>query len=95
MYHLQVLTPEDIIFDDEVHSLVAPGADGYLGVLTDHASLITLLKEGNLVITDKKREKHFFKVSAGFLEVNHNEASVLVDTIEATTFVDMGLSGGI
>lgn len=93
MYHLQVLTPEEVIFDDQVISLIAPGALGYLGVLTNHAPLITTLKTGILIITDKNKEKHFYEVSGGFLEVNHNEVSLLVDAIQPAAAVNMG--GGI
>lgn len=93
MYHLKVLTPEEIIFDDEVLALIAPGSLGYLGVLTNHAPLMTTLKTGFLIITDKNKIKHFYKVSRGFLEVNRNQVYLLVDTIETSAPVNMG--GGI
>lgn len=93
MYHLQVLTPESVAFDCMVISIIAPGELGYLGVLTDHAPLITTLKPGKLIITDQNNIKRFFTVTGGFLEVNHNEASLLVDAIETTASVNMG--GGI
>lgn len=95
MYHLQVVTPEQIIFDDEVIALIAPGENGYLGVLTDHAPLLSSLKMGILIITDKYKKKSYYKVSAGFLEVNHNKASIIVETIESTAPVDIGTTGGI
>lgn len=93
MYHLQVITPEKIVYDDKVTSLIAPATDGYLGVLTDHAPLITTLKEGVFIITREGKEKYFYKITGGFLEVNNNEVSVLVETLEETMPVDMG--GGI
>ncbi len=93
MYHLKVLTPEKIIFDDEVLSIIAPGSMGYLGVLTNHAPLMTTLKTGNLIVTDKNKIKHFYKVSRGFLEVNRNQVFLLVDSIETAAPVNMG--GGI
>lgn len=95
MYHLQVVTPEQIIFEDDVNALIAPGADGYLGVLTDHAPILVLLKEGILVITDKNNAKTYYKVSIGFLEVNHNKASIIVETIQSSAPVDLGTHGGI
>lgn len=95
MYHLHVLTPEQVAFDDEVISIIAPGKEGYLGVLKDHAPLITSLKGGVFIITDKSNKKHYYTVSSGFLEVSHNKASVIVDTIEATSTVDIGTEGGI
>jgi F-type H+-transporting ATPase subunit epsilon len=90
MYHLQVLTPEEVIFDDEVISLIAPGALGYLGVLKDHAPLITTLKPGTLAITDKNKNKNFYLITGGFLEVYRNEVSLLVDSIQLGTAVEMG-----
>lgn len=95
MYRLQVVTPEQIIFDDEVLALVAPGVDGYLGVLTDHAPLLVSLKVGILIITDNNNKQSYFNISKGFLEVAHNKAFILVDTIQSTPLADIGLQGGI
>ena len=92
MYQLQILTPEAIFFDEPVVALIAPAHDGYLGVLTDHAPLIALIKPGFFILTDQNRQKHFYKVSAGFLEVVKNRATLLIDSIEPTGFVDMGSS---
>ncbi len=90
MYHLQVLTPEEIIFDELVIALIAPGKEGYLGILTDHAPLVTILKPGIFIITDKNQEKHFYQISGGFLEVSHNKAFLLIETIQPTKPIDMG-----
>lgn len=89
MYYLKVLTPEEVIFDDEVTAIIAPGALGYLGVLSNHAPLISTLKSGYLIITDKDKQKHYFEISGGFLEVSKNKAFLLADTIHKTTPVNM------
>ena len=47
-FHLQIISPQRVEFDGDVESLVAPGEDGYLGVLTSHAPLLTTLKDGSL-----------------------------------------------
>lgn len=93
MFHLKVLSPEEIIYDEEVIAIIAPGSRGYLGVLTNHAPLITTLKKGVLIITDKNKKKHFYEVSGGFLKVMKNQAFLLVDSIQTTSPVNMG--GGI
>lgn len=95
MYHLQVLTPEQIFFDDDIISLIAPGKQGYLGVLTNHAPLLTSLKTGILIITDKNNKKSYYNISTGFLEVSHNKASIIIESIEPTDPVDIGTQGGI
>lgn len=83
-YHLQIFTPEQIFFDGEVLSLTAPGTDGYLGILANHTPIITSLKEGKLSITSTNHEKTYYKVSKGFLEVSHNKASIVVESIQKT-----------
>jgi F-type H+-transporting ATPase subunit epsilon len=49
-FHLSLLTPEKSFLEAEVTSIVAPGSEGYLGVLANHAPLITALAPGKLTI---------------------------------------------
>lgn len=95
MYHLQVVTPEEVIYDDDVIALIASGEDGYLGILTNHAPILVALKKGILILTDKNKKKLYFNTSKGFLEVNHNKASIILETIEPRAPVDIGIQGGI
>ena len=95
MYNLQILTPEEVFFNDDVVALIAPGEQGYLGILTDHAPLITSLKEGIVIITHADNTKTYYDVSNGFLEVNNNKASIILESITPTEPVDIGTSGGI
>ena len=81
-YRLQIVTPERVVYDKEVTSIVAPGAAGYLGVLARHAPLLTTLADGTLTIRrgEQTTEHH---ISGGFLEVHQNVATLLCDSIEA------------
>ncbi len=83
MYKLTVITPEKIVFEAEVFSLIANGGLGYLEVLSNHCSLLSTLQPGRLVITTANREKLLFAVSGGFLEVSHNIATILADAMES------------
>lgn len=89
MYHLSIVTPEKVVFEDQVISLIAPGTVGYLEILTDHAPIITSLQPGKLTVTEKNREKLVYAVSGGFLEVSHNRATLLADAVEPAGQIDL------
>jgi len=89
LYKLSVVTPEKTVFEMEARSIVAPGSEGYLGVLSNHAPLITALKPGILEITDNAGEESMFSLSGGFLEVSGNIATILADAIEAADAIDI------
>jgi len=75
-------TPERVIFEGSVISLIAPGTIGYLEILAHHAPIITTLVPGKVTITLENQEKKIFAVSGGFLKVVNNNASLLVDAAE-------------
>jgi F-type H+-transporting ATPase subunit epsilon len=89
MYLLTIVTPEKIFYEDEVASLIAPGSEGYLGVLTDHAPLITGLVPGKLTVKDENNQEVNFSISGGFMEVFKNQVSILADSIEFTKDIDI------
>jgi len=57
---------------------VARGADGELGVLPDHAPLLTWLKPGELMLR-QGHDEHFFFLEGAYLEVLPNRVSILAD----------------
>lgn len=82
IYKLFIATPEEVIYDGEAKNLKAPGTTGYFEVLSNHASMISTLKEGRFEYTDGNNQKFHYKISGGILEVDHNKVSVLLDTVE-------------
>ncbi len=82
MFRLSIVTPEKIVFEGEVVSLIVPGIEGYLGVLSHHAPLITPLQTGKIEFQDAHQKLLIYAVSGGFIEVSHNQATLLADTAE-------------
>lgn len=82
LFRLEVVTPESRVLSEDVQSLVAPGEDGYLGVLANHAPLLTALKAGDLKITRAGGEDAYYSITGGFMEVTGKAAVVLADGIE-------------
>jgi F-type H+-transporting ATPase subunit epsilon len=89
IFELTVLTPTRTILQTRVQSIVAPGSEGYLGVLAHHAPLITALMPGKLTVKDEAGSVQVFAVGGGFLEVSENRASVLADTVEEPGEIDV------
>lgn len=81
-FALEILTPNRTVFTGAVVSLVAPGALGYLGVLADHAPLITTLVPGKVTLRDTHgKPKVLTSTRCGLLEVHHNQVSLLADEL--------------
>jgi F-type H+-transporting ATPase subunit epsilon len=88
-FDIEVITPERTVFSGQVVSLVAPGAEGYLGVLAHHAPLVTSLRVGEARVTDAEGRDTWLAVSGGFLEVAENRAVLLADAAEAAQQIDV------
>ncbi len=89
MFKLSVVTPEKPVIDQDARSVVAPGSEGYLGILTDHAPLITALIPGKLSVTAQDNRDAIYALSGGFLEVSHNTVIILADAIEPADMIDL------
>ena len=87
-FRLTVFTQEKAVLDQQALSIVAPGSEGYLGVLRDHAPLVTQLMPGKLTVKDLSGAEAVYVVSGGFLEVNHNTVTILADALERPEDID-------
>jgi len=89
LFTLTVVGPEHRVYEGKVAGLVAPGLDGYLGVLARHAPMVAELTAGELTVVDQEGERKWFAVSGGFLEVGWQEVTVLVDAAETAEEIDV------
>lgn len=85
----EVVTPERMIFSDQVDEVLVPGAWGQLGILPKHAPLITSLEEGELVIRRQGQEDTLIAIHGGFMEVRENVVTVLADAAERAEEIDI------
>jgi F-type H+-transporting ATPase subunit epsilon len=86
---LEVATPTRLVVSEDVDEVVAPGSDGYFGVLPGHAPLLSTLGIGELSYRTG-REEHHLAVSGGFAEVRNDKVIVLADTSERPAEIDTG-----
>ncbi len=89
MYHLMIVTPNKVVFENWIYSLMLPGELGYLEILSNHAPIMTVIKPGKLVITSKNGQQITYAISHGILEMSSNHCTVLADAIEAISEIDI------
>ena len=82
------MTPERVIYSDEVDAVVAPGIVGLLGILPHHAPLITMLQTGELRVR-KGDEETCMAIYGGFLEVRPDRVIILADAAERAEEIDI------
>ena len=77
-FQFELVSPEKIVFSDEVDQVDVPGTEGDFGVLAGHAPLISLLRPGVVTVWSGKEEVGI-AVRGGIAEVAPNRLVVLVD----------------
>lgn len=75
---LEVITPEKVIYKNEVNEIIAPTVNGEITILPNHAPLLTKIAPGELTIK-KGSSLQLLAITGGFLEINNNKVSVLAD----------------
>ena len=78
---LRVLTHEGVALEETATSVIAPGAPGYLGMLRNHAPLVTTLQPGTLLWKRPTGERRTAKIGSGLLEVVRNRITILTDAV--------------
>lgn len=74
--NVDIITPDENLFTGEASSVTVPGSDGSLGILDNHAALISSLKEGQVKLTTSEGDKTF-DVKGGVIEVLNNKVIIL------------------
>jgi F-type H+-transporting ATPase subunit epsilon len=81
MFQLKIVTPNELFFEGQVEHVRVPGAQGSLGILQNHAPLVTPIVAGDLEYRDGSGKTSKLKVEGGFLEVLKNRVLVLTDKV--------------
>ena len=84
---LNIVTPERLMVAEKVDQVNVPGTEGDLGILLDHAPILTAIRPGPLSY-ENGGETVAMIVSGGYLEVTDNRVTVLAESAEFTHEVD-------
>jgi F-type H+-transporting ATPase subunit epsilon len=85
--HLDVVTPERLVFSEVVDEVILPGSEGYLGVRPGHVPLMVGLGVGELSWRRGDREDHM-ALAMGYAEILPNRVVVLAETAERAEEID-------
>jgi len=92
-FSLEIVTPFRKVFSEPVAAIVAPGEEGYFGVLPGHTPLLTSLQIGYLKVEQnapgQERRELYFAISGGFAEVLPNGVKIFAETAEAASEIDV------
>jgi F-type H+-transporting ATPase subunit epsilon len=85
---IRVITPDKIILNTSSEAIVLPSTSGQLGILTDHAPLITALEIGVLRFKSENDWSPIILLG-GFAEIENNEVTILVNGVEEVSTIDI------
>lgn len=76
--YLEIITPEKVVFKDDIDEVIAPTVNGEIAILPNHVSLITQIKPGELIIK-KGNKQYALAIIEGVMEVDSNKINILTN----------------
>ncbi len=88
-FHLEIRTPEQLIYEGDVTSVQAPGVEGNFQILTGHIPFLTALDIGEIRISESSDTQQLMATSGGVFEVLRTGVTALVETAEWASEIDV------
>ena len=89
-FEIEIATPERLLAREKAIRAQIPALEGYIGVLPDHAPLLSELGIGAMTYTTGDDHRFSLAIRGGFLEINNNVVRVLTDIAEKGHEIDVG-----
>jgi len=86
----EIVTPERIVYTNEVEMVIAPTLDGEVGILPLHAPIVAVLQPGELRVRyNDNKEVEWFAISGGYMQVHEDKVIVLAENAEHSSRIDV------
>lgn len=85
---IDIITPERVVFRDEIEIIIVQALDGLLGILPGHAPLVTGVKI-SVAKVRKDGQEFLIAIGGGILEVRPDQINLVVDTAELPSEIDV------
>ncbi len=86
---LEIVTPERLVYRDDVEFVACPTSDGEIGILPHHAPLLSSLGYGELRIRKSGEEEEYFAIAGGFVQVLPDRVVVMAETADLASEIDL------
>lgn len=88
-FHLEIRTPEKLIYEGDVTSVQAPGVEGNFQILAGHIPFLTALDVGEIRIRESSDASQLIATTGGVFEVLRTGVTALVETAEWASEIDV------
>jgi F-type H+-transporting ATPase subunit epsilon len=88
-FQLSIVAPDRSVVEDMAVSVVAPGVEGYFGVLAGHLPMVAALRPGIVEYLDTKNQRNHVAIGGGFAEVSGERLTILADSAALATEIDV------
>lgn len=84
----EIVTPERIVYANEVRMVVAPTIDGEIGIMPLHAPLVSALKPGEIRVMHGDDKVEWFAIAGGYIQVHEDKVIILADHAASSSQID-------
>jgi len=89
---VEIITPDGVVFDDEVKQITLPGSEGEFGVLAGHTTIVSLLDAGVMLIEKADGKELSVAINGGYVKVEEKKTLCMVDGAVALSGEDSNLA---
>ncbi len=82
--NFEIISPQEVVFDQEVDLIIFPGVEGDFGVLKNHMPFLTYLRLGLVYVYKNNKLINSFIVNGGIVEVLKERCTLLTEDISDT-----------
>ena len=87
-FKLDIVTPERLVYSEDVDVVTVPTIEGEIGILANHTPIVSVIASGELKIK-KDGEVNYIAISGGFVQFIKNKATILADAAERADEIDI------
>src|SRR5690348_7077708 len=84
---LEIVTPEAVVYSQDVDMVTLPAITGQIGILPRHAPVFTRIVPGEIIVR-RNDEREFLAIGEGIVEITRDRVEIATDMAIAVTAID-------